>query len=68
MEKTSGGETMLQGGLFEEKIAEASQGKARKRRESTGNRRRAAERRDWSGDRRIEKALGLTLSISVSSS
>lgn len=25
--ETSGGETMLQGGLFEEKIAEASQGK-----------------------------------------
>lgn len=32
MEEASGGETMLQGGLFEERIEEASQGKGRRRR------------------------------------
>lgn len=33
VEETSGGETMLYGGLFEEKIAVASQEEVRKRRE-----------------------------------
>lgn len=58
MEETSGGETMLQGRLFEE----ASQDRR------GGEGRRQVERRDGSGERQTGKALGLTSSISVSSS